>query len=431
MSSERPEPLVRRLPAQATSASEARGLVRRLLGDVGRDDLGEPAALLVSEVVTNALLHAGTPVDLRLSYDHGSLLAEVGDGTPHLPSMRRYGSSSGTGRGLRLLDQMADEWGVNAREGGKTVWFRLSAADKGVDSMEDAGPGRAGKGNNGVHAGHLDIELHNMPLLLHAAWQEYAETLLREFLLLTIGTDDGDASLQVHARATAAIAVLEEHVPRVDVAFEAEQLMQDATEPLVSVAVVHLPMDAVAAHDFDILDRAIERAIGLAGAGLLLTPPSQPEIQEFRRWVCSQVRDQAAGRPPSQWSMEREPPAEPHLRLVWDATPVTDAATGRIAADEANRIVAISRTALELLGYAEPAELIGCRIAAIVPDRFRQAHVAGFTMFLHTGRRPLIGVPVTVPALRKDSSEVEIELLVSVEHAAKGKRVFVADLRPV
>ena len=431
MSTDAADPVFRRLPAQATSASEARGLVRRLLGDVGRDDLGEPAALLVSEVVTNALLHAGTPVDLRLSYEHGTLLAQIGDGTPHLPSMRRYGSASGTGRGLRLLDQMADEWGVTARVDGKTVWFRLSNADKGVDSLEEAGPGRAGKGDNRDHPGQIDVELRNMPLLLHAAWQEYAETLLREFLLLTIGGEDGAASLQVHARATAAIAVLEEHVPRVKVAIDAEQLMQDATEPLVSLEVVHLPMNAVAAHDFDILNRAIERAIGLSGAGLLLTPPSQPEIQEFRRWICTEVREQVAGRAPTAWSMEREPPAEPHSRLVWDTTPVVEAATGRIAADEANRIVAISRAALEILGYSEPAELIGCRIAAIVPDRFRQAHVAGFTMFLHTGRRPLIDVPVTVPALRKDGSEVEIELLVSVEQAARGKRVFVADLRPV
>ena len=431
MSSEGTKPIVRRLPAQATSASEARGLVRRLLVEAGRDDLGEPAALLVSEVVTNALLHAGTPVDLRLSYEHGSLLAQVGDGTPHLPSMRRYGSTSGTGRGLRLLDQMADEWGVTTRAGGKTVWFRLSVADRGIDSPSAAGPGRSGKGDNRDHPGRLAVELRNMPLLLHAAWQEYAETLLREFLLLTIGGADGDASLQVHARATAAIAVLEEHVPRVQVAFDPEQLMQDATEPLVSVDVVHLSVTMAAAHDFDILDRAIERAIGLAGAGMLLTPPSQPEIQEFRRWICAQVREQAAGRPPTAWSMEREPPAEVYLRLVWDAAPVSEAPTGRIAADEANRIVAVSPAALDILGYDAPADLIGCRIAAIVPDRFRQAHVAGFTMFLHTGRRPLIDVPVTVPALRKDGSEVEIELLVSVQQAGRGKRVFVADLRPV
>ncbi len=323
MSSEGTKPIVRRLPAQATSASEARGLVRRLLVEAGRDDLGEPAALLVSEVVTNALLHAGTPVDLRLSYEHGSLLAQVGDGTPHLPSMRRYGSTSGTGRGLRLLDQMADEWGVTTRAGGKTVWFRLSVADRGIDSPSAAGPGRSGKGDNRDHPGRLAVELRNMPLLLHAAWQEYAETLLREFLLLTIGGADGDASLQVHARATAAIAVLEEHVPRVQVAFDPEQLMQDATEPQVSVDVVHLPVSMAAAHDFDILDRAIERAIGLAGAGMLLTPPSQPEIQEFRRWICAQVREQAAGRPPTAWSMEREPPAEVYLRLVWDAAPVS------------------------------------------------------------------------------------------------------------
>ena len=431
MSSDATRSVVRLLPAQATSASEARILVRRLLAEAGRDDLGEPAALLVSEVVTNALLHAGTPVDLRLSYDNGTLLAQVGDGTSHLPSMRGYGSSAGTGRGLQLLDRMADEWGVTARVDGKTVWFRLSDADRGTDAPSTPGRGRSGLGDSRDHAGQLAVELRNMPLLLHAAWQEYAETLLREFLLLTIGGDDGDASLQVHARATAAIALLEENVPRADIAIEAEQLMQDATEPNVSAEMVRLPVSLVSAQDFDILDRAIDRAIGLAGAGLLLTPPSQPEIQEFRRWVCAQVREQTLGGPAVGWSMEREPPAEVYIRLVWDTAAVSQAPTARIAADEANRIVAVSPSALEILGYSDPADLIGCRIAAIVPDRFRQAHVAGFMMFLHTGRRPLIGVPVTVPALRRDGSEVDIELLVSVHPAGKGKRVFIADLRAV
>ena len=52
-----------------------------------------------------------------------------------------------------------------------------------------------------------------MPLLLHAAWQEHAEALLREYLLASLDSD-GDDPIQMHADATDAIAVLEEHVPR-------------------------------------------------------------------------------------------------------------------------------------------------------------------------------------------------------------------------
>ena len=52
-----------------------------------------------------------------------------------------------------------------------------------------------------------------MPLLLHAAWQEHAEALLREYLLASLDSG-GEDPIQVHAEATDAIAVLEEHVPR-------------------------------------------------------------------------------------------------------------------------------------------------------------------------------------------------------------------------
>src|SRR3954470_16853174 len=100
-----------------------------LLEGAGRDDLVEPAVLLVSELVTNALLHAGTDIDLVAEVDGGGLRVEVGDGSPHLPSRRRYAATAGTGRGLMMLESMVDDWGVTRHRRGKTVWFRLSHDD--------------------------------------------------------------------------------------------------------------------------------------------------------------------------------------------------------------------------------------------------------------------------------------------------------------
>ena len=73
-----------------------------------------------------------------------------------------------------------------------------------------------------------------MPLLLHAAWQEHAEALLREYLLASLDDEvDSEDPIQMHADATDAIAVLEEHVPRrgLDVARRPDGR---AIEPLVS-----------------------------------------------------------------------------------------------------------------------------------------------------------------------------------------------------
>ena len=92
-------------------------------------DLIETAVLLVSEVVTNALLHAGTDIDVRRGAGRlDGLRVEVGDGSPHLPSRRRYAATAGTGRGLLMLESMVDDWGVTRHRAGKTVWFRISGA---------------------------------------------------------------------------------------------------------------------------------------------------------------------------------------------------------------------------------------------------------------------------------------------------------------
>jgi PAS domain S-box-containing protein len=169
----------------------------------------------------------------------------------------------------------------------------------------------------------------------------------------------------------------------------------------------------------------------MARDGAVLTPPTQPEIQEFRRWLCGQVLDQARGASPVPWSLEAEPTGQERLDLAVDLQRVRVAEVATILADETSRILAVSRAALDLLGYDDPSGLEGQRIVALVPERFRQAHIAGFTLFLLVGRKPLIGRSVTVPALCCDGSEVLTEMTVSVESAGEGRSLFVATLRPV
>lgn len=86
--------------------------------------------LLTSEVVTNAVLHAGPhPVGeemvMGVACDRGVIRVEVGDHTSSLPVTRHNGDESG-GRGLPLLDALASAWGVMPRNAGKVVWFEVS-----------------------------------------------------------------------------------------------------------------------------------------------------------------------------------------------------------------------------------------------------------------------------------------------------------------
>ena len=116
-------------PAERRSAGTARRFVARQLSEWGREDLMDTAVLLVSELVTNAVLHAGGPVDLTLRLSGSRLRVEVGDRDPRPPLRVRYSEHSSTGRGLLLVDRAVDRWGVERRPAGKTVWFELSGGD--------------------------------------------------------------------------------------------------------------------------------------------------------------------------------------------------------------------------------------------------------------------------------------------------------------
>ncbi|MFP5347517.1 MAG: ATP-binding protein [Actinomycetes bacterium] len=166
------------LAPEPASVARARRAVRDLLEDGGRPDLVERAVLLVSELVTNALLHAGTPFVVTARLGACGIRVEVVDGSPHLPSRRRYAATAGTGRGLMMLESMAADWGVSRRLDGKTVWFEVAQDDDGGTSAVGSGesrpevtvaePGAAaaeplGSGDT------VRVELLNLPLLLHAA----------------------------------------------------------------------------------------------------------------------------------------------------------------------------------------------------------------------------------------------------------------------
>ena len=424
----RPGAVERRLPPEPASVSEARHLVRDLVEDAGRSDLAETGALLVSELVTNALLHAGTPIGVKGWVDDRGLHVEVSDGSRHLPTRRRYATTAGTGRGMVMLEQMVDDWGVTRHEDGKTVWFHLTDPSDHVGRQElheDAGSDRR------TSADTVQVELYNVPLLLHSAWREHAEALLREYLLASLDDEADINPIQTHADATDAIAILEEQVPAATVEMTPDDLMAGAMEPRVSRDLVTLQVPRASVPHFQTLHDTIEASIEMHRQGRIMTPPTQPEVRAFRRWLCTEVLEQARGRLPRPWSCASVVAEPTPVPWPWDLSWVREAATGLVAADETNRILAVSRQALDILGYTDANQLEGRRLVTIIPERYRQAHIAGFTLHLLVGREPLIGRSVKVPALRADGSEVPIELNVTSEAAFEGRTIFLGDIRRV
>ncbi|MEY9991269.1 serine phosphatase RsbU (regulator of sigma subunit)/anti-sigma regulatory factor (Ser/Thr protein kinase) [Streptomyces sp. V4I8] len=133
------------LPGSALSPGSARTLVRNALTEWAAsgvpgtehltDRLVDDAVVVVSELVTNAVVHAGTDVELacRLEDETGALVVEVLDHHPsRAPRDGEFEAPYETpeyGRGLRLVSRLAESWGVTYRTGAKIVWARLPAED--------------------------------------------------------------------------------------------------------------------------------------------------------------------------------------------------------------------------------------------------------------------------------------------------------------
>ncbi len=417
----------RGLPAHPSSVGRARRLVREHLADTQHEHLLETVELVVSEMVTNAIVHTGSGVELAVSVDDAGLTVEIADSGTHLPTLAAYDAMSSTGRGLWLVDRLVDRWGVEPRPGGKVLWFRLGRDG----SAEEPATCAAAEHAATVPDQSLDVvgvELRNVPLLVHGAWQQHARALLREYLLVGL---DHDASHQIeaHAGAMDALAILEEQLGVVEVGEDPAEVMASAVEPYGSRELVQLVVPRSSVASFDVLDRQLEEALSEARADQLLTPPTQPEFAAFRRWLCEEIKGQAAGAPPHPWASPAETmPLATAATAEWDASWVVTATGAVIAADDTGRIIAASPAAAALLRCEAVGDLVGTRLIGIIPARFHQAHLAGFTLHLITGRKPLLGRTVVVPALCRDGSEVDVRLTITKTPVTGAGAVFVAEL---
>jgi anti-sigma regulatory factor (Ser/Thr protein kinase) len=118
-----------RLPPHPASVGRARRYVAEQLAAFGLPALGETAALVVSELVTNAVIHARTDITLRVLPVANGGRVEVGDGSTTMPGLRLAGAHSDAGRGLTLVEHFAREWGVERTDTGKIVWFVVRQED--------------------------------------------------------------------------------------------------------------------------------------------------------------------------------------------------------------------------------------------------------------------------------------------------------------
>lgn len=98
------------------------------------------ATVVVSELVTNAVIHANTSVTVGLSLlPEGGARIEVGDASSWPPTPRQVAMDQPGGRGLVLVDGLSRDWGVIPSEEGKTVWAEIEPAQNRSRALVDHG----------------------------------------------------------------------------------------------------------------------------------------------------------------------------------------------------------------------------------------------------------------------------------------------------
>ncbi len=384
------------LPPDAASAGRARRLVATAIAASGHDELVDLATLLVSEVVTNSLLHAGTEMRLRCRRSGAGIRIEVFDRSSLVPSVRHYDADATTGRGLGLVSALATSWSVDCEDDGKTLWFELDDGRAG----DEGSPGSEPVIQSSPPKAAYEVRLCGASPPLVLATIEHGDALLRELALLALGGQLDDVLPQGW------------QLPQFDVS----QLLaaaEAATAAMQAKADLSLSLPAGADTAATERLRLVDHADALAREGRLLCAPALPEVAVCRHWLYRQIAEQAAGVAPQAWDLPEllEParaaaalPAE-ELERLQRATAAT------VVADDANRIIFVNEIAGELLGWP-PEALVGQRLTVLIPPELREAHLAGFSRLQVTGQPHILGVTVQVPALRRDGSPIPVALTI-------------------
>ena len=428
------------LPPDPRSVGGARAFVERTLVAMALPDLVEHALLAVSELVTNAVLHAKTDIRVEVDRADEGVRVDVYDASARLPTLREYGGYATTGRGLTLVAALVDDLGVEAvPAGGKRVWFVLRPGQ--TPSQQSAWP----TWNIDELLDEIDRDeaqasrarLQRLPTLLWAAAQQHHDALLRELLLYRAEhpAAPGQADFETAQQAESIIAAAVEQALHKTLAQDTpmRRLPRGHPSPLApSPEALDVTIAADQHMPFAALQDVLDEAEALASSGHLLARPALPEIVAVRDWCCEQVIAQLNGVPPSPWAgADREVFTRDDSHRFQTAAPDWDDAMVResdrcvLAADDNNRLLAVSRPIAEALGWTVD-ELVGRRVVALVPPRYREAHVAGFTRHLTTGEAHALGVPLDLPVLHKSGHEIMFSFLIERAATTPGRAVYVA-----
>lgn len=302
-----------RLPAELESAVTAR---RLLTGAVAAWSLGDAVradgSLAISELVTNAVLHAGTDVHVRIARLGSGIRIEVGDGSRRMPVVDAarpedlLSNRSMTGRGLALIAATCDRWGAEPRDGGKVTWAELGTGQRVVASapppayppvpvpapLPAAAIAEGVLTTEAVTGGGRRVRLVGVPVALVLESARQLADLHREMQVMSMGRGtppEIDEVIQAGRPWVGDIDIWS------DVDRRIAEVAASRGEETIDYEVV-VPVD-VAVRIEGIAGWLRRTASSITRRHLLTLPPST-EVAAFRRWYSQEILEQLSGREP-------------------------------------------------------------------------------------------------------------------------------------
>ncbi|HEY1828710.1 MAG TPA: SpoIIE family protein phosphatase [Acidimicrobiales bacterium] len=296
-----------RLEPVVQSTPMARHWINAHLGDIPTE-AAECAALLTSELVTNAVLHAGTPLSVTLHVMADRIRVDVADGNPVLPSVKDYGAEAATGRGLTLFNTLASDWGIQPVDGGKIVWFELpvdypvmpAGVSDGTFRFDLVGIAQTDRHLQLDEDPVVTIRLIDIPVsLLQKASEEY-EGLFRELRLMK---EESDGSSALPERLSVLLSEIGTRFHGLGPGMD--EVWQDLVDHQVTSYdwQLELPQSALPACEF--YDAMLDEADEFGLSARLLSLPASSASVAVRHWFLSELIGQLRGLAPVPWTESR------------------------------------------------------------------------------------------------------------------------------
>jgi hypothetical protein len=279
-------------PPNSESGTDVVAHARRAAAQVaqssGHPDLEFDIRLVVSELVTNAMLHGGGCTGAHVFASDDGLRVEIADASPVPPVLGHASDSSLTGRGMRLVARLSRCWGAEPTDGGKVIWAELSEGpavpdasaagllDEWAESWQEPGSG-----------GRVRVELGDVPTRLLLEAKSHVDNLVRESAL---SSDDSPAPAADGSGRLQELLLVVDGFDEARVSIKHQALAAHERGDTTTHLVLSLPIDSSQAAEAYLA--ALDELDSYCRAGRLLTLPTPPQHRLFRQWYVGELIEQ-------------------------------------------------------------------------------------------------------------------------------------------